>query len=70
MQMPMSINDLRDICSLMVEVIDDRNFLLRENVHLREELEKQKKFIDDLYKKDILATAEILSIMIDKATEK
>ena len=66
----MNINDLREACALVVEVIDERNELLRENMYLREQLEQKRKDEMNLYHKNISTTAEILNIMIEKAERK
>lgn len=63
----MNYNDLREACSLIVELVDERNALLEENLHLREQLEQQRKDEMEMYHRNISATADILNILIEKA---
>lgn len=63
----MNYNDLRKVCSLIVEVIDERNALLKENMYLKEQLEQKKK--EEMYHKNISQTADILNILIEKANK-
>lgn len=62
-----NIHELRDMLSLMIEVIDERDYLLKENMYLTEQLEQKRKDEMEMYHKNISTTAEILNIMIEKA---
>lgn len=61
-----NIYELRDMLSLMIDVIDERNDLLNENMYLREQLEQKRKDEMEMYNRNISATADILNILIDK----
>lgn len=62
-----NIHELRDMLSFMIEVIDERDYLLKENIYLIEQLEQKRKDEMEMYHKNISTTAEILNIMIEKA---
>lgn len=61
------IYELRDILSLMIEVIDERNELMQENLYLREKLKQKEDEQMELYHKNISTTADILNTLINKA---
>lgn len=63
----MNYNDLREACSLIVELVDERNALLEENLYLREQLEQKRKDEMEMYHRNISTTADILNILIEKA---
>lgn len=63
----MNYNDLREACSLIVELVDERNALLEENLYLREQLEQKRKDEMEMYHRNISATADILNILVEKA---
>lgn len=66
----MNYNDLREACSLIVELVDERNALLEENLYLREQLEQKRKDEMEMYHRNISVTADILNILVDKADKK
>ena len=55
-----NIYELRDVLSLMIEVIDERQELLQENLYLREKLKQQEEREKEMYHRNIL---------IDKASK-
>lgn len=56
-----NINELRDMLSLMIEVIDERNDLLHENIYLREQIKKEREEEMERYHRNISATSDILN---------
>ena len=62
-----NIYELRDMLSLMIEVIDERNELMQENLYLREKLKEKEQEQMEMYHKNISITADILNTLIDKA---
>lgn len=62
-----NIYELRDMLSLMIEVIDERNELLQENIYLREKLKQKEDEQMEQYRKNISTTANILNTLINKA---
>lgn len=63
-----NIHELRDMLSLMIEVIDERQELLQENLYLREKLKQQEEREKEMYHRNISTTADILNTLIDKAS--
>ena len=63
----MNYNDLREACSLIVELVDERNALLEENLYLREQLEQKRIDEMEMYRRNISTTANILNILVEKA---
>lgn len=66
----MNYNDLREACSLIVELVDERNTLLEENLYLREQLEQKRKDEMEMYHRNISATADILNILVEKVDKE
>lgn len=62
-----NIHDLREILSMMIYVIDERNELLEENIKLREKLMLKEQEQMEMYRQNMSATADILNIMIERA---
>ena len=62
-----NIHELRDMLSLMIEVIDERNELMEENLYLREKLKQKEHEQMEIYRKNISTTADILNTLINKA---
>lgn len=62
-----SINDLRDACALMVEIIDEREMLLRENIKLREQIDANKEWQKHMYEKSCDSIANILNNLTERS---
>ena len=62
----MNINDLREACALIVEVIDERDMLLQENLKLREQLDEEKAWRNHAYKQSIDSVANVINTLIDR----
>lgn len=65
-----NIHELRDLLSLMINVIDERDYLIEENIRLREKLKQKEHAEMEMYHKNTSAAAEILNILIEKADKK
>lgn len=65
-----NIHELRDMLSLMIDVIDERNELLEENIQLREQLKEERENTMEIYRKNISTTADILNTMVSKLDEQ
>lgn len=63
----MFIHELREACSLIVDIIDERNDLLEENYYLREQLKQKNEREIKRYNENMSAIGDILIGMIDKA---
>ena len=63
----MSIDDLRETCSLVIEVIDERDELLKENLKLRKELKEAREWQNHMYQQSINTTATILNTLIERS---
>lgn len=65
----MFIHELRETCSLIVDIIDERNELLEENFYLREQLKEKNEREIKRYNENMSAIGDILIGMIDKASK-
>lgn len=63
----MFIHELREACSLIVDIIDERNELLEENFYLREQLKEKNEREIKRYNENMSAIGDILIGIIDKA---
>ena len=66
----MFIHELREACSLIVDIIDERNELLEENFYLREQLKEKNEREVRRYNENMSAVADILNTMIVKQDMK
>ena len=66
----MDYNDLREVCSLIIKLVDERNDLFEENMYYRECLKKKHKDNMEMYHQNISITANILSTLIKEEDEQ
>ena len=62
----MFIYELREACSLIIDVIDERNDLLEENLYLKQQLKEKNEREIKRYNENMSAIGDILIGMIDK----